>query len=128
MGTIVMGLSAEVNLRNHAPNSPLSQLLSSISVRPAGSCAHVPGGGGGGSAVTVIDEEPLVPSLAAVIGANPATKPLTNPLPFTLARSGAPLDHEIARPVRVVPLATFESPPNTASTFSVPRNAVSWNW
>src|SRR5216117_1418086 len=27
-----------------------------------------------------------------------------------------------------VPLATFDSAPNTASTFSVPRNATSWNW
>ncbi len=27
----------------------------------------------------------------------------------------------------VVPLATFESPPNTAFTFSVPRNATTWN-
>ncbi len=28
----------------------------------------------------------------------------------------------------VVPLAKLESPPNTAFTFSVPRNATSWNW
>ena len=28
----------------------------------------------------------------------------------------------------VVPLATVDSPPKTASTFRVPRNATSWNW
>jgi hypothetical protein len=28
----------------------------------------------------------------------------------------------------VVPLVTLESAPNTAFTFSVPRNATSWNW
>ena len=28
----------------------------------------------------------------------------------------------------VVPLATLESPPNTAFWFSVPRNATSSNW
>ena len=28
----------------------------------------------------------------------------------------------------VVPLATLDSPPYTASTFIVPRNATSWNW
>src|SRR5437870_6564530 len=27
----------------------------------------------------------------------------------------------------VVPLTTFDSPPNTAFTFSVPRNAINWN-
>src|SRR6266540_1628459 len=30
-------------------------------------------------------------------------------------------------PAAVVPVATFDSAPNTASTFSVPRNATSWN-
>ena len=30
--------------------------------------------------------------------------------------------------VAVVPLTTFESAPNTAFTFSVPRKAMSWNW
>src|SRR6185436_13763884 len=30
--------------------------------------------------------------------------------------------------VVVVPLAIVDSAPNTASTFSVPRNATSWNW
>jgi len=29
--------------------------------------------------------------------------------------------------VPVVPLATLDSPPNTAFTFSIPRNATSWN-
>ena len=29
-------------------------------------------------------------------------------------------------PAAVVPVATFDKPPNTASTFSVPRKAMSW--
>src|SRR5687767_1492799 len=31
-------------------------------------------------------------------------------------------------PPGVVALTTFDRPPNTASTFSVPRNDTSWNW
>src|SRR2546428_1610350 len=136
-----------------------------MTVNPAGSFGHVPGGGGGGGTVTVIAAVPLWPSLVAVIVAAPTATPLTNPLPFTVATPALPLPHVTTRPVSaaplaslrvtvscpvcptgmlavagvtvtdatgagepvVVPFATFESALNTAFTFSVPRNAISWN-
>ena len=109
---------------------------------------------------------PFLPSLVAVIVAVPTTRPVTSPLPFTVATPSALLAHVTVRPVStlpaasmrvavncctvptttlalvgltvtvatgavlavVVPLARLESPPNTAFTFSVPRNATTWNW
>ena len=46
----------------------------------------------------------------------------------TLAAAGLTVTEATGTGVPVVvPLATFETAPNTASTFSVPRNATSWN-
>jgi len=113
----------------------------------------------------VIAIVPVTPSLAALIVAEPAATPVTNPLPLTVAID-ALLDAHVIVPVTmlplasfkvavtccvaptamlalvglsvieatepvggaaVVPLATFDKPPNTAFTFKVPRNATSWN-
>ena len=140
-----------------------------MTVKPLGSCVHPGGGGGGGggggSAVTVIVAGPFCPSLVAVIVTEPARRPLTNPLPLTVATRVLVLAHVTVRPVSTLPPAsrsvavnccvpatpilalagltatvatgavladvvafpTFDTPPNTASTFSVPRNATSWN-
>ena len=120
----------------------------------------------GGVAITVMVAVPLRPSLVAVITAVPTTRPVTSPLPLTVATLSALLAQVTVRPVStlpaaslrvavscstaptttlalaglivteatgavlavVVPLARLESAPNTAFTFSVPRNATSWNW
>src|SRR5438445_2203856 len=116
-----------------------------------------------GAGVTVIAAVPLLPSLVAVIAAEPVATAVTTPLTLTVATAGASLAHVTERPVSVspraslsvavscgvaptrrlslagatvtdatgvgpaaavVPLATSESEPNTALTFSVPRNAT----
>src|SRR6266581_3182960 len=61
----------------------------------------VPGG------ATVMAEVPLFPSLVAVIVADPAVTPVTNPVPFTLAAEVLLLDQVIDRPVRMLPFASF---------------------
>src|SRR5213592_5164644 len=48
-------------------------------------------------AVTLIAELPLLPSEVAVIVADPATSPVTSPLPFTLATAAALLAHVTTR-------------------------------
>jgi len=117
-------------------------------------------------AVTVIAADPLLPSLVAVIVAEPATIAVTSPLLLTVAIAGALLAHVIVRPVRITPAASFvvavncrvapgarlavaglsvtdataatpfatvvpdawfDSAPNTAFTFRVPRYETSWN-
>src|SRR2546426_8060240 len=78
-----------------------------MTVNPAGSFGHVPGGGGGGGTVTVIAAVPLWPSLVAVIVAAPTATPLTNPLPFTVATPALPLPHVTTRPVSAAPLASL---------------------
>src|SRR5437667_397959 len=50
---------------------------------------------------------PLLPSLAAVIVAEPTTTPVTRPLLLTVATDVAELVHVTVRPVRVLPLASF---------------------
>src|SRR2546425_2283876 len=78
-----------------------------MTVNPAGSFGHVPGGGGGGGTVTVIAAVPLWPSLVAVIVAAPTATPLTNPLPFTVATPALPLPHVTTRPVSGLPFASL---------------------
>src|SRR5207249_4776556 len=58
-------------------------------------------------AVTLIAELPLLPSEVAVIVADPATSPVTSPLPFTLATAPALLAHVAPRPDSAFPLASF---------------------
>src|SRR5258708_13511229 len=56
---------------------------------------------------TVMGEVPLCPSLVAVIVADPATTPVTKPVPFTVAAELLLLDQVIDRPVRTLPFASF---------------------
>src|SRR5206468_11048929 len=67
-------------------------------------------------AVTLIAELPLLPSEVAVIVADPATSPVTSPLPFTLATAAALLAHGTTRPDSAFPLAPFR----VAASFTVP--------
>src|SRR6266568_7701261 len=71
-------------------------------------------------AVTVIAELPLLPSEVAVIVADPATSPFTNPLPFTLATATVLLAHATTRPDSVFPLASF----GVAASCTVPPTAT----
>ena len=64
-------------------------------------------GTGAGGAVTVMADEPLCPSLVAVIVAVPATWPVTSPVALTVATVGVLLDQLIARPGSGVPFASF---------------------
>jgi len=60
-----------------------------------------------GTLVTVTAAVPLFPSLVAVIVAEPAATPVTNPLPVTVAAAGL-LDAQVTtRPVSAAPLASF---------------------
>src|SRR5213593_5203160 len=58
-------------------------------------------------AVTVTAAVPLLPSLVAVIVAEPAATPVTRPLPFTVATAASELDQVTVRPVRAFPLASW---------------------
>src|ERR1051325_1183351 len=60
-----------------------------------------------GTLVTVIAAVPLLPSLAAVIVAEPAATPVTRPLPFTVATDVLLLVQGRARRVRVLPWASL---------------------
>src|SRR6266513_2125634 len=60
-----------------------------------------------GTGVTVIADVPPLPSDVAVIVAEPATTPLTSPLPFTVATEVLLLDQVTTRPVSGLPLASF---------------------
>src|SRR5437773_4391518 len=60
-----------------------------------------------GTAVTVMAAVPLWPSLVAVIVAEPATFPVTSPVPVTVATGVLLLDHATGRPVSTVPFASF---------------------
>jgi len=50
---------------------------------------------------------PLFPSLAAVIVAEPAATPLTNPLAETVAMAALLVAHVTTRPLRAAPFASF---------------------
>ena len=56
--------------------------------------------------VTVTLALPLLPSLVAVIAADPAATPLTSPLPLTVATAVLPLAHVTTRPESALPLAS----------------------
>src|SRR6266699_256579 len=60
-----------------------------------------------GRCTTVMAEVPLCPSLVAVIVADPATTPVTNPLALTVAAELLLLDQVIDRPVRMLPFASL---------------------
>src|SRR5437773_8616427 len=60
-----------------------------------------------GTLVTVMAEVPLCPSLVAVIVAEPAATPVTNPLADTVAMAALLVAHVTARPPRAVPFASF---------------------
>ena len=51
--------------------------------------------------------EPLWPSLMAVMVADPAATPLTNPVPLTVATPPLLLVHVTVRPLNALPLASF---------------------
>jgi hypothetical protein len=61
---------------------------------------------GAGTAVTVTVDEPLLPSLVAVIVADPAATPVTTPLKETVAMPVLELDHVTARPVNTLLFAS----------------------
>src|SRR5882762_805524 len=60
-----------------------------------------------GTFVTVTADVPLFPSLVAVIVADPAATPVTSPLALTVATAALLVVQVTARPLRVVPLASF---------------------
>ena len=64
------------------------------------------GGGGGGGKDAVILAVPLAVPLVAVIVVVPAFIAVTRPVPETVAIPEFALDHEIARPVNTLPLAS----------------------
>src|SRR3989440_4674378 len=57
-----------------------------------------------GTLLTVMADVPLCPSLVAVIVAEPAATPVTNPLTPTVATAALLVAHVTARPVRAGPL------------------------
>ena len=57
-----------------------------------------------GTGVTVTVAVPLFPSLVAVIVAEPAARPVTNPLALTVARPELLLAHVTTRPLRAAPV------------------------
>ena len=62
-----------------------------------------------GTWVTVMVEAPVLPSLVAVMVAEPAATPVTRPvLPFTVDAEVLELVHVIVRPVRMLPFASFK--------------------
>src|SRR6266513_3336198 len=109
-------VATDVLLLAHVTTRPLSGLpLASFGV--AVSCAVCPTctlAGDGltvteatGTCTTVMAAVPLWPSLVAVIVAEPATFPVTSPLPVTVATGVLLLDHATGRPVSTVPFASF---------------------
>src|SRR3989442_11638162 len=80
-----------------------SKLRSVTGVNPAGSFGHCPPGG---NSVTVSADEPLWPSLVAVIVAVPTTSAVTKAFPLTVPTTTLLLVQVIARPVRMLPLAS----------------------
>src|SRR5436309_3536725 len=60
-----------------------------------------------GAFVTLMTDVPFFPSLVAVIVAEPAATPATNPLVLTVATAVLLLTHVTVRPVRGVPFESF---------------------
>src|SRR5260370_1123951 len=74
-----------------------------------------------GTFSTVMADVPLIPSLIAVIVAEPAAMPVTTPLALTVATAGALLDQVTTRPLSVAPAASLV----TAESCSVaPTNTL----
>jgi hypothetical protein len=63
--------------------------------------------GAGGKAVTVRLADPTLPSLVALMVAEPALSAVTVPLVFTVATASLLEAQLMARPVRVLPLASL---------------------
>src|SRR5947208_6794192 len=63
---------------------------------------------------------PLLPSLVAVMDAEPAATPLTRPLALTVATAGLLLDHVTTRPFSVLPAESFV----TAESCWVPPTTI----
>src|SRR6266699_590665 len=83
------------------------ELRSPLNVTSGPACVrHEPAGGGGG-VVTVMLDVPLLPSLVAVIVAEPAATPVTRPLALTVPTELLLLAHVTVRPVSVLPFASF---------------------
>ena len=70
-------------------------------MKPAGSLGHAVD-----VAVTVIADEPVLPSDVAVTVAEPTATPVTRPLAFTVATDGLELPHVMVRPVSTLPEAS----------------------
>jgi hypothetical protein len=60
-----------------------------------------------GTLVTAMADVPLLPSLVAVMVAEPAATPVTNPLALTVATAALLLAHVTARKLRAVPFESF---------------------
>src|SRR5439155_21048864 len=60
-----------------------------------------------GTLVTVMADVPLCPSLVAVIVAEPAATPVTNPFAETVAAAALLVAQVTTRPLRAVPFASF---------------------
>jgi len=60
-----------------------------------------------GTVVTVMVDVPLCPSLVAVIVAEPAATPVTNPLALTVTTAALLVAHVTTRPLSAVPFASF---------------------
>src|SRR6266851_4330886 len=60
-----------------------------------------------GTLLTVMADVPLIPSLVAVIVAEPAAIPVTNPLALTVATAALLLPHVTTRPARATPFTSF---------------------
>src|SRR5205807_275072 len=79
-------------------------LLEQLPMSPAPTSTTLDPGGGAG--VTVTAAVPLLPSLVAVIVAEPAATAVTSPLPFTVATAVLSLDHVTVRPESGAPFAS----------------------
>src|SRR5207247_1159253 len=60
-----------------------------------------------GTTLTVTAAVPFLPSLVAVMVADPAATPVTSTVPLTVATAVLPLAHVTTRPVSVAPLASL---------------------
>src|SRR5207245_1095551 len=91
--------------------SPLASFGVAVScaVCPAGmlAVAGVTATDATGTTLTVSAAVPLLPSLVAVMVAEPAATPVTSPLPFTVATPVLLLAQVTTRPVRTAPPASF---------------------
>src|ERR1700694_134566 len=100
-------LSPAVNTVPAIPASSASVAVSALEqlpISPAPTSTTLEPGGGG--AVTVIAEVPFLPSLVAVMFAEPAATPVTSPLLFTVAAAALSLDHVTVRPESGAPFAS----------------------